>query len=177
MESLQPYLTRKSEAINQLRTEWETARKNNSPDVGMITVTASSMLAGATGARPTRVGEHFIVSDSKQGLAGHSLGPTAPEMLLGALASCLVHTYVIQALLLEVPIGGIQVDVSARLDMAATVGMGGPPPRMEDITYCAIVESPSSQEAIGWLHAAVEANCPVLNTLKMPGDVRRVEET
>lgn len=176
MESLQPYLMRKTEAISQRREDWENARKNGSPEAGVINITASSLLAGATGARPTRVGEHFIVSDSKEGMAGHSLGPTAPEMLLGAMASCLVHTYVIQALLLEVPINGVKVDVSAKLDMAAVVGVGGPPPRLEEITYCATVESPSSQEAVGWLHAAVEANCPVLNTLKMPGEVRRVEE-
>ncbi len=177
MESLQPYLTRKSEAVSQRKAEWESARKNGDPEAGVISISASSRLAGATGARPTHVGEYLIVSDSKEGMAGHNLGPTAPEMLLGALSSCLVHTYVIQALLLEVPLEGIQVDVSAKLDMAAVVGVGGPPPRLEEITYCAIVDSPSSREAIGWLHAAVEANCPVLNTLKMPGDVRRVEET
>jgi len=175
MESIQPYLTRKSGVINKLRTDWENDRKNGNSDAGMITITASSLLAGVTGARPTRVGDHFLISDSKELFAGHSLGPTAPEILLGALASCLVHTYIIQALILEVPLDDVRLDVSAKLDMASVVGLGGPPPRMEDIVYCAAVESPASQEAVGWLHAAVEANCPVLNTLKMPGDVRRVE--
>ena len=60
-------------------------------------IKAVSWVAGITGARPVKMGEIQFVTDSAPGLAGHALGPTAPEMLLGALASCLVHTYLIQA--------------------------------------------------------------------------------
>lgn len=174
MTDLRPYLERKTAAMQARTADWTAARAGGAADAGVITLSASSRLAGVTGVRPTRAGAHLVISDSAPGLAGHALGPTAPELLLGALASCLVHTYVIQAVLLELPLASVEVEIEARLDMAATIGMDGPPPRLQDMIYRARVESSASAEAVEWLHAAVEANCPVLNTLRQPGDVRRL---
>lgn len=67
-------------------------------------------MAGNTGARPVKIGGTLFITDSAPALAGHALGPTARELLLGALAS-LVHTYLIQAVLLELPIDGVEVEV------------------------------------------------------------------
>ncbi len=174
MSELGPYLERKAAAIEARRAGWTAAREAGDSAAGVIDVRASSRLAGVTGVRPTMAGVHPVISDSAPGLAGHALGPTAPELLLGALASCLVHTYVIQAILLEVPLDSVEVVVQAQLDMASTLGMHGPPPLLQQITYQAQVASSSSAEAVEWLHAAVEANCPVLNTLRQPAEIRRL---
>ncbi len=169
MSKLAPFLTRKAEAIAARQADW-----TGTPGTSVISVKASSKVAGITGARPTRMGEMTIVSDSAPGLAGHALGPTAPEMLMGALASCLVHTYLIQATLMEVPLDDVQIEVTGTLDMAGVVGLPvTTPPRIDPITYHAHVETSATAEQIAALHAAVEDTCPVLFTLRLPVTVNR----
>jgi len=170
MGKLENYLTRKGEAMAARRQGW-----TEQPETAHITIQASSRLAGVTGARPTRMGEAVVLSDSAPGLAGHGLGPTAPEMLLGALASCLVHTYVIQAVVMGLELEGVQVDVEGRLDMRPAIGMEvSPPSPIQPIEYRAHLEvSGATDEQIQALHAAVEQTCPVLLTLRQPVQISR----
>jgi uncharacterized OsmC-like protein len=168
MSKLAPYLARKTQALSDRRADW-TAE----PAKSTISISATSLLAGNTGARPTRMGTHMIVSDSAPGLAGHALGPTAPEMMLGSLASCLLHTYVIQACLLNIPLDALEVDVEATLDMAPVVGLPGDPPLLENMIYRARVESTAGDDAIARLHKAVDTTCPVLNTVRRPVTITR----
>jgi len=169
MAKLDTYLTRKQQAIADRQADWTAA-----PEKAVVSISASSKVAGITGARPIRMGSHSVLSDSAPGLAGHALGPTSPELLLGALASCLVHTYLIQAVLLAIPIDDVEVEISGTLDYKKVIGMPSSHPlSLENIHYHARVESPAAAETIDQLHAAVEQNCPVLNTIRNPVDVRR----
>lgn len=169
MAKLDSYLQRKAQALADRRADFQAK-----PGASVIQISASSHVAGITGARPTRMSETTIITDSAPGLAGHALGPTAPEMLMGALASCLVHTYLIQATLLDIPLDHVEVTVSAALDMAGVVGLpANEPPSITDITYSAYIESPAPPDAIQQMHEAVEQTCPVLNTLRLPVEVRR----
>lgn len=169
MAILDNYLERKAKALADRQADW-TAK----PESGVVTMKASSKVAGITGARPTKMGDHFIVSDSAPGLAGHSLGPTSPEMLLGALASCLVHTYLIQAVLMNIPLDTVEVEISGRMDYKPVVGLPSDGiPMFEDITYTPHIQSPASQNDVDRLHTAVEVSCPVLNTLRNPVSVQR----
>lgn len=169
MAKLDSYLERKSKAIAERQADW-----TSNPEKAVVTIKASSQVAGITGVRPTRMGDHLMMSDSAPGLAGHSLGPTAPEMLLGALASCLVHTYLIQATLMAIPLDKVEVEISAQLDYKSVVGLpSDSAPIMQNITYQARVESPASGEVIERMHEMVEATCPVLATLRSPVNIRR----
>lgn len=82
MVLLDSYLARKTAVLAARRADYETK-----PESSLISIKASSQVAGITGARPVRIGDHTVLTDSAPGLAGHSLGPTAPELLLGSLAS------------------------------------------------------------------------------------------
>ncbi len=169
MAKLDSYLERKNKALADRRADYQT-----NPQAATIKLTASSKVAGITGARPTRMGEITFVTDSAPGLAGHALGPTAPEMLLGALASCLVHTYLIQAVLLNIPLDHVEIEVKGELDMSGVVGLPyDEPPRMSNITYAARIESPCSAEDVRRLHEGVADTCPVLNTIRYPVSVTR----
>lgn len=170
MSKLDPYLERKAEALAARRADWTDNRA-----AAEITVSASAKVAGITGARLTTMGAFTLVSDSAPGLAGHALGPTAPEMMLGSLASCLVHTYLIQATLMRLPLDHVAIHVSASLDMASVIGMPSDrAPALTNITWHAEVVSPAEADQIAAMHQAVEATCPVLNTIRYPVDVRRV---
>lgn len=169
MSTLDFYLARKSAVLAQRRADFTAA-----PEKATVRIQAKSWVAGNTGARPVKMGETLFITDSAPALAGHALGPTAPEVLLGALASCLVHTYLIQAVLMDVPIDGVEVEVRGAVPMGGVVGLPyDRPPQLEEITYTANVISAASAEAIEQMHQAVEATCPVLNTLRNPTTVTR----
>ncbi|MCA0453505.1 MAG: OsmC family protein [Chloroflexi bacterium] len=169
MAKLDSYIARKSEALTARREDWTA-----NPEKAVATIRASSKVAGITGIRPTKMGDYTIVSDSAPGLAGFSLGPTSPEMLLGALASCLVHTYLIHATLLNIPIDDVAIEISGTLDYKPVVGLPSENrPAFSDIQYNATVESPADAATIEQLHASVEANCPVLNTIRYPTSIQR----
>ena len=170
MAKLDEYLTRKAGVLAQRRTELA-----DDPSKALVMLKATSHCAGNTGVRPTKMGDFTIASDSAPGLAGHSLGPSSPQMLLGALASCLVHTYLLQATLMNMPLDGVEIEVTGALDMTGVVGLEAPEPiLLQDLAYKAIVESHAPQETIDALHAAVDRTCAVLNTLRNPVDVQRV---
>ncbi|MBI1278091.1 MAG: OsmC family peroxiredoxin [Anaerolineaceae bacterium] len=169
MAKLDNYLERKAVALADRKSDWTT-----NPEKAVAIIKASSKVAGITGTRPTTMGSHTIVSDSAPALAGHSLGPTSPEMLLGALASCLVHTYLIHATLMNIPLDDVSVEISGILDYKPVIGIPTPNrPAIYDIHYQAQVESPADAATIEQLHAAVETSCPVLNTIRHPTSIQR----
>jgi uncharacterized OsmC-like protein len=169
MSALAPYLSRKQAVLEQRQSDFQAA-----PEKAVVCIKASSWVAGNTGARPVRMGETLFITDSAPALAGNALGPTAPEMLLGALASCLVHTYLIQATLLQLPLDNVEVDVQGALDMSGVVGLPYTAlPQLANITYSARVTSSAAPEDIERMHAAVEETCPVLNTIRLPTPVQR----
>jgi uncharacterized OsmC-like protein len=170
MSNLEPYLSRKADAI-AARTADFTAE----PGKAQVMLSASAQVAGISGARVVRMGDHRLISDSAPGLAGFSLGPTAPELLLGALASCLVHTYLIHAVLLGVPLDDVTVTVEGALNYAGVIGMPTDAPiAMQGISYRTEVRSTAASDQVAALHAAVDANCPVLNTLRLPMSIARI---
>jgi uncharacterized OsmC-like protein len=169
MSTLETYLERKKIAMAAREAEWSAA-----PHTSVATIRASSKVGGITGTRPTRMSDYIIISDSGPGLAGNSLGPTSPEMLLGALASCLIHTYLIQACLLDIALNDVKIEVEGTLDYKPVIGMGSAnPPILSDIRYRVEVDCPAGTAAQNQLHAAVEHNCPVMNTLRHPVSVQR----
>lgn len=169
MSKLAPYLQRKGEVLAQRRDHF---REN--PEAALVRLKATSHVAGNTGVRPVKMGDYIVISDSAPGLAGHSLGPSSPEMLLGALASCLIHTYLLQATLLEISLDHVEVVVEGVLDMTGVVGLPAQGPlKLEGLSYTPTVTSTATSEQIDQLHTAVEQTCAVLNTLRSPMEVVR----
>lgn len=169
MLNLNTYLQRKAGVLAQRRQDFEAA-----PDKATVTLRAESWVAGFTGARPVQMGNHTLLSDSAAGLGGNALGPSAPELLAGALASCLVHTYLLVAATSAIPLDGVTVQVQAELDLTGVVGLRAPElPSMQKVTWQAQVESAAGDETVTWLHAEVDRMCPVLNTLRLPIVVTR----
>ena len=169
MARLDAFLHHKAEVLAQRRSDYTA-----NPDAAIVPLSAVSYCAGTTGVRPVKMGDYLVVSDSAPGLAGNALGPSSPQMMLGGLASCLVHSYLLFATLLEIPLDTVDVEVTGNLDMTAVVGMPSDDPALiSDLAYSARVTSPASDADIERLHAAVDAGCPVLNTLRAPVTVTR----
>lgn len=172
MAKLDSYLAHKSRVLAQRRQDFTA-----NPSQARVPLKAVAHCAGTTGVRPVRMGDYVVISDSAPGLAGNSLGPSSPEMLLGALASCLVHTYLLQACVLGIALDEVEVEIHGALDMTGVVGLPvSGPIALEGLRYIPRISSPAPAGDIAALHAAVESTCAVLNTLRLPMTVRRDED-
>lgn len=168
---LNTFLTRKATILAQRQKDFRTE-----PARATVTLRAESWVASFTGARQVQMGAHTVLTDSAPGLGGNSLGPSAPEMILGALASCLAHTYLIVAALHGIPLDAVTISTQGTLDLTGVVGLPEPePPRIRSVDWQAEVKSPAEKEKIALLHSEVDRLCPVLNTLRMPVAVQRTE--
>lgn len=170
MAKLDQYMQFKATVLAQRRAQFTA-----NPDASLVHLQATSHVAGNTGVRPVKMGDYIIISDSAPGLAGNSLGPSSPEMLLGALASCLIHTYLLQATLLEIPLDHVEVTITGALDMAPVVGLPQDGPiQLQNLSYKPVVTADVPAATIEQLHTAVESTCAVLNTLRSPMQVERL---
>lgn len=169
MTTLDPYLKRKAEVLSERRRELD---KN--PSAGVAQLKVSSYVAGITGLRPVKMGEYIVNTDSAPGLAGHSLGPSSPELLLGALASCLAHTYVLQAALHDLSLDHVAIEVSGSLNMADAVNPDNSKIiAIEDLGFRADIQSTCDNDVIEDLHDRVDRACAVLNTIRSAHPVAR----
>lgn len=173
MSTLRDYLVQKREALLRKRAAAQVA----TPPA--LTISALVRAEGRSGVRRVRIRDFQILTDSPPDFAGYGFGPTAPELQLGVLGSCLTHSYLIQAADLQVPIDALEVEVSAEID--ARAGQPGYPeitvhPRQ--LAYVIRVDSPASEEELERLHAAVQTTCPILSLLRTPHAIQgRVERT
>jgi uncharacterized OsmC-like protein len=141
------------------------------------TLRASVRAEGRSGVRRIRIRDFQLISDSGPDFAGYNLGPSSPEIQLGALGSCLTHVFLIQAARLGVPLESLEVEVSGTMDpRAGRPGFEAVPIFPHDIRYSVRLVSPASPETIAELHQAVEQSCPILNLLVNPQTIHGVVE-
>lgn len=125
-----------------------------------------------SGIRRVRLRDHQILADSPPDLLGFDLGPSSPELALGALGSCLAHSWLIQAARLGVTLDHVEVTVEARIDQrAGEAGHEATLREPQGLTYTVTVHSDASDDALALVHEAVERLCPILNLMRRPQSV------
>lgn len=165
--NLPEYQSYKEERLAALRT---TLKETAAPPAA-LTVTAR--VAGGSGVRPVQVREFTIVTDSGPALAGHNLGPTAPELLLTALASCLAHTFLIVGINQGLTFNKIEVEVRGTIDFRGILEVDSSAPiAPQDITYEARLGINAGAEQLTRLQFEVERLCPVLQAITQPLQVK-----
>jgi organic hydroperoxide reductase OsmC/OhrA len=127
-----------------------------------------------TGVRKLRIRDWQFLSDSGPGFGGWSLGPSSPELLCGVISTCLTHTYLIGAAVLEIPVDHVQVRVSADNNDAAFLDIAtDDPPLPFNIAARVELEAPdATDEQTARLHEYAAANCPLTRLIRTPNDVR-----
>jgi len=166
MSTLREYLVQKRDALLARRA------KTKAEGSALNILSANVKAEGRSGVRRIRIRDHQILSDSPPDFAGYSFGPGSPELQLGVLGSCLTHIFLIQAADRQVPLDGIEVDVSGQIDPRANQpGFEHVPVYPHNIQYTVKLSSPASDAEIAELHAAVERVCPILNLLVNPQEI------
>jgi uncharacterized OsmC-like protein len=163
LSTLIDYLAQKRKAF------LDRGRRIADGSLGPVALKAKATAEGRSGVRRIRIRDFQIITDSPPDFAGYDLGPSSPELVLGGLASCLNHSYLIQAAALEVPIESIEVEVEGSIDPRA----GGPgyetvPVYPQNIAYVVRIAGPASAAQIQTLRDNVEKFCPILNLIKQP---------
>ena len=102
-------------------------------------------------------------------MAGYDLGPRSPEVLLGALGSCISHTVLIQAAVDGIPIESLVIDVSADIDSLA--GNSDVRTPLKNLAFEVQVESSAPPEAFTRINELLPEICPVLNVITCPQTV------
>lgn len=166
MSALSDYIRRKGEAVGAFLA------RILAGDYAPSTLKARVAVEGRSGVRRIRLREHQVLSDSPPELLGLDLGPSSPELVLGALGSCLAHSWLIQAARLGVPLDHIEVTVEGQLDHRA--GEAGHEATLREphgITYTVHVESEVGNDDLRRVQEAVDRLCPILNLLRNPQSI------
>lgn len=167
MADLTDYLVQKRQVLAERSARIEAG------DLGVTALTARVTAEGRSGVRRIRIRDFQVLTDSPPDFAGYDLGPTSPELQLGILGSCLNHSWLIQAALLDIPIQSLEVEVTGQLDArTGRPGFESVPVHPHDLAYVVRIVSPASNEDIARLEAQVERACPILNLLKNPRTIR-----
>ncbi|MFV9503876.1 MAG: OsmC family protein [Oscillochloridaceae bacterium umkhey_bin13] len=171
--TLPEYLERKRVLVDAYREQLRQPEAAPAPLRAVVSVAAGS------GVRPIRMRDFLVTTDAGAPIGGYGLGPTAPELLLGALASCLAHSAVVIAADHKMPIEQLEVEVTGQLDYRGTLAVEAtatvPPTKL---AYQLRVSGPLSDQDLARLHADLEQLCPVLLALTQPtavsGQIERV---
>lgn len=164
MSGLRNYLERKLDAVKTFRDAAST-----NPEERKQTLTATVTAEGLTGIRRIHARDFQVITDTGPALAGHDLGARAPELLLGALGSCVSHTVLIQAALQGFNIDELIVEASLSVDsLAGHTDIINP---VSGITYTIKLESDATPEQLKTLNDILPDICPVLNIVKFAQSV------
>ena len=164
MTGLKSYLERKLDALKTAR-----ATASTDPIERRQRLSAQVIAEGGSGVRRVRMRDFQIITDAGPAMAGYDLGPRAPEVLLGALGSCISHTILIQAALSDLPIESLVIDVSADVDSLA--GHSDVKNPLTNIAYEIQVESPAPAAEFRKINELLPEICPVLNIVQFPQQI------
>jgi len=123
-----------------------------------------------------QVGSHKVVIDEPKEMGGSDEGPNPLDTFLATLGTCQEITYAAYAAVMGIKLEKVEVEVKGDIDLRGLLGIGDAKPGFRKISYLTKIASPEPKEKIQQLVAAVEAHCPVLDSIKTPIEVEgRVE--
>lgn len=133
---------------------------------------ANVSASGRSGVRRIRIRDFQVISDSPPAFAGHSLGPSSPEVQIGLLGSCLAHSFLIQAAAQDIPLDALAVTVQAEQDERGMhAELAHIPWYPQNLRYRLEVTSPATTATLRRLLDQVERTCPIVNLLLHPQTV------
>lgn len=163
---LPEYLERKAALVEAYRAQLR------APDAAPTPLRAAVAVAAGSGVRPIRMRDHLVTTDSGAALGGYGLGPSAPELLLGALASCLAHSALVIAADRGVAFEQLEVEVSGQLDYRGTLAVSPDAPvPPTGLAYTLRFAGAVADEDAAAIQAELERLCPVLLALTRPTSV------
>jgi uncharacterized OsmC-like protein len=101
-------------------------------------------------------------------LLGSNTGPTAIELLLGALGSCMAGTFAAQATARGVAIDSLEVDVRGDIDLNGFFGLKPVPAGISDVRLAFRVRSDADPAVLEEILDAARSHSPVFDSITRP---------
>jgi putative redox protein len=131
------------------------------PALGRTTTVARAELVDQVQTR-VRVGRHVFTTDEPEVAGGYGTAPSPVHYALGALAACEAVTFRYWSELLEMPFGGVEIQVRGESDIRGFLGFDpSSPPGLSRVRVEVDVHGPLTAARYQELHDAVRAHCPV----------------
>ncbi len=118
----------------------------------------------------TQARSHELVLDEPRESGGTDQGPTPLEVLLAALAGCLIMTLRLHAQRSKVVIEGVEAIAEAYVDPRGFIGRAKP--GLQDIRLQLVIRSNAEPSIVRRLVERAERYCPVADTLRSETPVR-----
>ena len=109
-----------------------------------------------------------VVADEPKNFGGGNKGPKPSELLLAALAACQEVTYRLYADAMEIPLNNVSVTVTGEADLRGFVDVDDVRAGFQRVTGTVTLDTPATPDKIALLQEAVDAHCPVLDSLRTP---------
>lgn len=119
---------------------------------------------GRSGVRRIFIRDFQVITDGKEAGGGFDLGPAPGELLLGSLAACLNHGFLIQAAHLGLDLDAVEVRIGGVI-APGSIGSGDAGPVDLGLSYTAHIASRASDEELAELQRRVELNSFVFNVV------------
>jgi len=137
-----------------------------------VTFTAEASLVGVTEVA-FGVRQHRLTIDEPASLGGGDTAINPVEAVLVGLGSCQAIAYRFWATKLDIAFDNISVTTRGELDLRGFFGLDDAiRPGFQGISYDVTISGPESPERYRQLAAAVDAHCPVLDTVSNPTPLR-----
>tara|TARA_A100001037_G_scaffold292851_1_gene308704 strand:+ start:5437 stop:5961 length:525 start_codon:yes stop_codon:yes gene_type:complete len=137
------------------------------PERGLLTATVQSRQVEGFESHIS-IRDFTIVADEPKNFGGNDKGPKPSEILLAALAACQEVTYRLYADAMEIPLNNVSVTVTGEADLRGFVNVDGIRAGLQRVTGTVTLDTPASSDDIARLREAVDAHCPVLDSLQTP---------
>lgn len=135
------------------------------PEQAKVVFEAKTTLVGNLKTE-SKVGNHQLLIDEPKEMGGTDSGPNPLETFLATLGACQEITYAAYASVMGLKLDKLEVTVKGDIDLRGLFGIGEVKPGFGKISYVTRIVSPEPAEKINELVAAVEAHCPVMDTIK-----------
>lgn len=155
-----------AEAIGALQA----AIKAN-PSLGQLEYSSAGELTAGLQSRVTFPGSgHAMVMDEPESFPGGcNAGPNPLEVALASLGSCQEIAYKAFGAAMRIPISSVSCTVSGECDLRGLLGVDDSVQKgFSAVNASVCIDSPATTEQIKQLKAAVDAHCPMAETLTNP---------
>lgn len=113
-----------------------------------------------------------IIADEPKRYGGEEMGVTPEDLLLGAVGSCLVNTYIAALSGARINVESLRLNVSGRVNFRTAFGLEAGTPGYEDIKIVVDIQTDAPEEKVTALMQKVFPTAPIPDTIMRPVPVK-----
>lgn len=113
------------------------------------------------------LGHKLVVDEPTTMPGGNNAGPNPLDLFCASFGTCQEITYKMYGTVMGIPINSVACSVKAPTDLCGLVGLNDDAVAIKSVNATITIDSPATQAQLDQLKGAVDASCPMAETLKM----------